>query len=590
MILDLVHNVALLVALAVGSQMLARRTEWRPLFYGLATGLMFGLVGIVGMMTPIHFAPGVIYDGRSIVLSLAGLFGGPTAAVVSAACCGAYRLYLGGAGATAGVAVVVEAAALGTILYYMRRRDEAWVGAARLWIFSLLVHALMMVLQLSIPDVGWEALRRVGPSVLVFYPLGFLLIAQVFLNSERNRKTEQALRQSEERLVEAQRIARMGDFTWNVSTGEASWSEALYDLLKYDRSEKIDYAKVNAEIHHPDDLQHVTRWLNDCLASGTGVLTPNEYRVIRKDGAVIHVRTMGVIQKQDDQSPRVFATILDITDLKRTEEALRESKERLALVADATTDLVYEWNVDNDTLEWFGDWDTVLGYDPGEIDWTIRDWMRLIHPEDARRLADSVERHRTSIQPIHEIYRIRKKDGTWAWWEDRGTPILNAKGMPAKWVGSCSDITEHKRAEETRLELEAQLRQSQKLEAIGQLAGGVAHDFNNILTAILGNVELSMNELRVKFGPDHNVVQSMEQIEKSARRAAALTRQLLTFSRRGCGAAEGFEPERYSDWSGPDAAAVNYRGHHTRDDRRAEIESGAGGRRPTRASDRKHGG
>lgn len=94
------------------------------------------------------------------------------------------------------------------------------------------------------------------------------------------------------------------------------------------------------------------------------------------------------------------------------------------------------------------------------------------------------------------------------------------------------DVTARKHDEQERHELEAQLRQSQKLEAIGQLAGGIAHDFNNLLTAILGNVELSMDSVRQTFGDDHEIVAALEEIEEAGHRAAALTRQLLTFGRR----------------------------------------------------------
>jgi two-component system cell cycle sensor histidine kinase/response regulator CckA len=94
------------------------------------------------------------------------------------------------------------------------------------------------------------------------------------------------------------------------------------------------------------------------------------------------------------------------------------------------------------------------------------------------------------------------------------------------------DITERRQAEQERRRLETQLRQSQKMEAVGQLAGGVAHDFNNILTAILGSVELSLASVRGELAPDHTVIRMMEQIEDAAQHAASLTRQLLTFSRR----------------------------------------------------------
>ena len=94
------------------------------------------------------------------------------------------------------------------------------------------------------------------------------------------------------------------------------------------------------------------------------------------------------------------------------------------------------------------------------------------------------------------------------------------------------DITKRKQAEEEKEKLEAQLRHAQKMEAVGQLAGGVAHDFNNILTSILGHVELSLDGLKAELPEDTPLLSGLREIERAAHRAAALTRQLLIFSRR----------------------------------------------------------
>src|SRR5660398_209271 len=120
---------------------------------------------------------GVIYDGRSIVLGLAGLFGGPVTAVVAALMSGAYRLYLGGAGTVVGLLVIGEAAAFGVILHFLRRRDERWVGLIRLWAFGVMIHVVMLALQLALPaGMGWAVLGSVGPPVLILFPLGFVLM------------------------------------------------------------------------------------------------------------------------------------------------------------------------------------------------------------------------------------------------------------------------------------------------------------------------------------------------------------------------------------------------------------------------------
>jgi len=148
--------------------------------------------------------------------------------------------------------------------------------------------------------------------------------------TERKR-AEGALRESEKRLIAAQRMARLGDFKWDLATGEGTWSDALFDLFGFDKSEKIDNARINAEIHHPDDRERITKWLNDSIASGRDKLPPNEYRVIRPDGKVLHVRTSGIIEREEGQSPRIFATVQDITDIKKMEEELRLAQKMEAL-------------------------------------------------------------------------------------------------------------------------------------------------------------------------------------------------------------------------------------------------------------------
>lgn len=184
---DLIQNVAIIVALSAGLEMLGRTLGNRPRTYRWTASLLFGLVGVVGMMSPVHFSPGIIYDGRSIILTLAGLFCGP-AALLAAFITSVYRLHLGGAGALAGVGVIVEATLLGIAVYFLRRRDERWVGMWRLWGLGFVVHALMMALQLLIPGIEpFELMSRIGLAVVVFFPLAFLLCARFFLDTERRR-------------------------------------------------------------------------------------------------------------------------------------------------------------------------------------------------------------------------------------------------------------------------------------------------------------------------------------------------------------------------------------------------------------------
>ncbi len=205
LLLDLVHNVALLVALTVGYDYLANKLVHSTITYRLISGVLFGVVAVVGMLTPMTVAPGVIYDGRSIVLAVAGYVGGPVVAGVAAVIAAAYRVWIGGPGMVPGLLVIAEAAALGALVHRLRPRpsgtgDVRWERSLHVWLFGVVVHVLMMAAQLFLPaPVRRDVLLFVGPAVVAVYPVAQLLIIRLILDREQQRQTQQSLRESEER-------------------------------------------------------------------------------------------------------------------------------------------------------------------------------------------------------------------------------------------------------------------------------------------------------------------------------------------------------------------------------------------------------
>ncbi len=143
---------------------------------------------------------------------------------------------------------------------------------------------------------------------------------------------------SQARMLEAQRLTKMGDFIWDVETGQVTWSDALFELLGYDKTEEIDMARVNTEIHHPDDLVRVSQWLNDCIASNKAEMFSNEYRLICKDGRLIDVNVVVVIQRWPGESTKVFGAVQDITKRKQAEVMLRASEEKYRLLFESMTE------------------------------------------------------------------------------------------------------------------------------------------------------------------------------------------------------------------------------------------------------------
>ena len=199
-VLELIHNIALLLALTVAYDYIGSRLIYSSLRYRVIAGILFGAVTVVGMLTPLRFAPGVIYDGRSIVLTAAGYIGGPLIAGIAGVIAAAFRIYLGGAGALPGVLVIVESCLLGSAAYFLRKKSKAWEGTLRILFLGLLVHFLMLMAHLVLPGrAGWEVLFKLGPAVMLFYPMALLLILKVFLEHETRQKVQRDLAESEER-------------------------------------------------------------------------------------------------------------------------------------------------------------------------------------------------------------------------------------------------------------------------------------------------------------------------------------------------------------------------------------------------------
>ena len=221
----------------------------------------------------------------------------------------------------------------------------------------------------------------------------------------------------------------------------------------------------------------------------------------------------------------VVGQLPDLSDETKTSVVENHSQlgaDYFALVARATNDAVRDWNVKTGALSWPHGWHSLFGYEAASAEGHISCWQKNLHPGDRARIGTSI-RNALAGNDDHWIgeYRFRRADGTDLNILERALILRDATGAATRLIGSLMDVT-------ARKQLQDQLCRSQRMEAFGQLAAGVAHDFNNFLTTILGYGDLLLHERQIKgMLADH-----VTEIRAAAGRASALTQQLLAFSRR----------------------------------------------------------
>jgi PAS domain S-box-containing protein len=247
----------------------------------------------------------------------------------------------------------------------------------------------------------------------------------------------------------------------------------------------------------------------------------------RKDGSILQAEITTHDLLFAGRRARLVLS-MDVTERQRAEEELREAERRYRGLFENAVEGIFQTTPEGRFLTVNPSFARMLGYaSPEAVLSAVQDvgGQLWIHPE-RRREYQRLLKEQGVVRRFEA--ELRRRDGSILWVSENSRAVYDPTGAVERYEGTVEDITERKRIESDLERIEAQLRQSQKMEAIGSLAGGVAHDFNNLLTSILGYTKVALDRL-----PDaHPVRGDLSEIRKAGERAASLTRQLLAFSRR----------------------------------------------------------
>jgi len=282
----------------------------------------------------------------------------------------------------------------------------------------------------------------------------------VVLDLTERKRAEAALRESESRFRTIFDSVSGGMFLVDLATRKFETCNTMCSkMIGYT---KEDFARLDiSDLHPAEDLPFISEELGRFAQGKLGAR--NDIRFRRKDGTVFFADLSPALVTLAGRK-FILVAFSDITERKRAEETLRASEERFRIAAETANDVVYEWNL-KQSVQWLGKIDEMLGYEPAEFPRTLDGWAASVHPEDVERTMDAIHAHLEGRAPYIAEYRVRRKDGVYRWWVARGAAARMPDGKPVRWIGSITDITERKRAEEER---EQMLRWQQGISLVQQ--------------------------------------------------------------------------------------------------------------------------
>ena len=348
-----------------------------------------GSASVIGMVHPLILAPGLIFDGRSVMISLSGLFFGPLASVIAGLMALVFRIYQGGTGMIMGILVIIMSATIGSILNVRNKRRNIEITIRLIFFMGIMVHVIMILLMFTLPDSrGISTVKLMGLPILLSYPITTVLIGRILLEANERRRIVDALQESQteltyanqklntsmEGLVAVEEELRSQFEELSVSNELLRESENQLNrtldnapipiMLRTDDGKVVKISRRWTEItgYTIQDIPTIAEWTAKAYGTESqrvlslikGSYDTNnpkadgEYKVKTADGKVrIWQFNSANIGKITDGRKLAMAAATDVTDQRLSEEALKASEEKYRLITEQASDVIWVYNFTN---------------------------------------------------------------------------------------------------------------------------------------------------------------------------------------------------------------------------------------------------
>ena len=349
------------------------------------------------------------------------------------------------------------------------------------------------------------------------------------------RRAEDALRQSEAYLAEAQRLSHTGSFGWWPSTGEILWSEETFRIFEYDQATKPSIEVILQRVHR-EDAASVKETVE--RASQDGKDFEHEYRLVMPESGVKHVHVVGHAERDESDEIEFVGAVMDVTAAKQAEEALRRSEGYLADAQRLTGTGSWAWNVaTRQGVYWSQENYRLLGFDPEGGIPSNEAFYQRIHPEDRERVRREVFLERPDEGPHFDVdFRIVLPGGAIKYVHSTGHPVRNISGDLLEYVGTSIDVTERKQADEERERLrqvQADLAHLSRVTTMGELTASLAHEIRQPISAAVTNGKTCLRWLSRDEPDVAEACEAASRMVKDVTRAADIISRISSLFKKG---------------------------------------------------------
>jgi PAS domain S-box-containing protein len=377
--------------------------------------------------------------------------------------------------------------------------------------------------------------RCVGIPVVVGEVLkGFLGTAMDITEQEL---LTQELERQQAYLTEAQKLTHTGSWVWNLNTDERFWSEETFRIFEVDPVKvKPDWSVIIDRVH-PDDRASLEQQKEMESTQTDWAESAADFRIVVADGRIKHLHYIAhPVRDASGQIIEVLGTTMDVTERKRIEDSLRRSESHLTEAQRLSHTGSWAWRVaDRKTVHLSEEFYRICGFDPAEGALTLEQCAERVHPEDRPKWKGIIERAIAEKSDYDREFRIVLPNGVTKWIHTVGHPVLSTAGDLEGFVGSSTDITERKRAEQEReklRQLEADLAHIDRVSTLGEMAASLAHEIKQPIAAAITSAHSCIEWLAHDPPNLDRARASAARIDKYGNRAAEIIDRMRSFYKK----------------------------------------------------------